>query len=114
MPMVERRTYTGFYTIASGSTGKVSIFTVPPGKIAIIRKAVFWFPTGSEGELYVALSTGGRRLVPTSGWINGDNTKIELEPNETAESSFTVDLEYMNTGSTKSHSVFVALEVDIE
>lgn len=112
--MVERRVYSGLYTVASGSSGKVSIFTVPPGKRARLVRVKFWFPTGVEHELYVALSTGGRRLVPTSGWVTGDNAVIELEPNEIAESSFTVDLEYMNTSSTDSHSVFVAIEVDIE
>jgi len=114
MEVVERQTYTGFYTFAANSSGSVSIFTVPPAKKATIRRIIVWFPVGSENQLYVRFSTGGRRIAPTSGWISGDDTRIELEPNAEAFSDFTVDLEYMNTDSTSSHSVFVALEVDVE
>ena len=112
--MAERRVYSGYYTLAAGATGSVSIFRVPPGRVATIRRVQFYFPAGSNGELYVALSTGGRRLVPESGMINGDNNTVSVEPNKTATSGFTVDLDYMNTSSTESHSVFVLLEVDVE
>lgn len=100
-------------TVAAGSSGTVSVYKPTAGKKAVLRKATFWFPAGSENKLLVAVMHGINRVCPKEGYASGDDSMVIAECEWEYQSDEEVKLYYNNTDTVNSHTVTYTLVLEI-
>ena len=97
-------------TAAGGATDTVSIFRVPSARKLKVNKVTVAFPTGTYGELEVALYFGIRRVFPQGRNITGDNMSFGKDVDLTWFTGDNVLLYYKNNNATQTREAYVDLE----
>jgi len=86
----------------------VDVWTVPGGKRFRARRILVHFPSGTGGELRVALYYGLRKVAPATAYYNGDDARFEDEIDVLYHSGDPVRLWYENTvAATRTANVKV-------
>jgi len=68
-----------YLTKSAIGSGFETIMTVPPFKRIKIRKIIVQFPSGTGGELRVALYYGLMKVAPETDYYAGDDARFEDE-----------------------------------
>ena len=97
------------YTVAAGTSQKVSIYKVGPSETFTLKKVEVHFPTGVEHYLKVAVMYGIRNICPESGYFQGDNVVLECESDFKYEPGSTVDIYMDNTDTANSHTFTIVI-----
>jgi len=91
----------------------VDIWTVPGGKKFYAKRIHVHFPSGTGGELYVALYYGLRKIAPATSYYNGDDARFVDEIDVTYHSGDPVKLWYKNTAAA-TRTANVKIEGELE
>jgi len=97
-------------TASAGDSGFKDIYTVPAFKRLRVRKVTIAFPSGTYGELDVALFYGVMKVFPENGYLTGDNMSFKKEVDLTWYSGENVRLYYNNRNTTEARECYVNLE----
>jgi len=107
---VEKASLTYRLAASPGDSGFATIYTVDPGRILKIHKVIIHFPSGTAGELRLALYYGNLKVYPKTPYVNGDDVKLEDYVDLTWFSGDDVKLWYENTNVTTARYADVKLE----
>jgi len=91
----------------------VNVWTVPGGKRFHAKVIRVEFPSGTGGELRVALYYGLRKVAPATPYYSGDDARFEDEIDVTYHSGDPVKLWYKNTvAATRTANVKIEGELE--
>ena len=110
---MEPVTITKELEVAAGSSGYLTLYTVPGGKTFRLKKTTVHFNDDCDYNLSLAIFFGVMKMVPTSGFLVGDNETIESSIEVVYPPDTDVKLYYSNTGSSTVHAT-VTLEGELE
>ena len=112
--MGEIVTISNTLTIAANTSTKYSLYRVPPAQKATLRKVTVHFPPGTENKLQVAVYRGMEQVVPSEGYLQGEDTTIVIETLREYMSDQLIEVYAKNNDSTYSHTFTIILEIEIE
>jgi len=85
---------------APDAEGFVAIYTVKPGQRYRAKRIRVHFPSGTAGELRVALYYGAMKVAPETDYYSGDDFTYENGIDVTYFSGDPVRIWYKNTSTT--------------
>jgi len=91
----------------------ISIYKVPNGHTLRITSVEIRFPSGTGGELLVALKYGNMKVYPDSGYASGDGGTIRDDVDITYQSGLDVLLYYKNENTTDVREAYINLEGEL-
>ncbi|RLG35749.1 MAG: hypothetical protein DRN91_09105 [Candidatus Alkanophagales archaeon] len=98
---------------AAGAEGDFTAATIVAGRKFKLRKVTFVFPAGSGFQLQLYVKRGEEKVVPSEGYIVGDNSVVSIECEVEFESESSVVVHYKNADSANAHSALVVLEGEV-
>ena len=101
-------------TVSAGDSGFETIFTVPAGKRITILKTQIKFPSGTNGELLLALYYGNTRVSPYTNYWVGDDVLFVDEMRSTYQGGDSIVLYYRNTSTTESKEAYLLITAELE
>jgi len=101
-------------TASAGDSGFETIFTVPAGKKITILKTQIKFPSGTNGELYLALYYGNTKVAPYTGYWVGDDWAFVDEMSSSYQGGDSIVLYYNNTNTTESKEAYLLITAELE
>ena len=106
-----RHTYPLQLTVAPNSSGTIDVAVAPPGKKLQLARTVVVFPAGTEGELQIQILYGNMPVIPDSGFITGDDVKLEFNIQVIYDAGTPVRIYYRNLNANYSKTAYIYLEV---
>jgi len=110
-----RRISIPYYLRADPATKDfVTIYTIPKGKKAVLKKITIRFPAGTNGELRLALYYGHMKVAPETPYWNGNDVRFIETLNIPYWSQDPVLLWYENVNTTAIRESSILIEAELE
>jgi len=104
-----------YHLVASaGASGFEEVFTVPAGMKITILKTQIKFPSGTGGELYLALYYGNSKVAPYTGYWVGDDVLFVDEMSSSYQGGDSIVLYYNNTNTTEAKEAYLLITAELE
>jgi len=98
---------------SAGEEGIVDAIQVPSGRKIHITRVTFYFPSGSNYLLEVALYLGETKALPDVGTIVGDTSPVSVGCDLTYQSGEYIKVYYKNNDGTNAHKCFIVMEGEV-
>ena len=98
---------------AAGAKGTIEALKVPPAQSFEVKRVMFIFPTGTQGNLGLALMNGILQLAPDKGLARGDGCNYSLFDDTVLGGSEKLEVYYQNDDTANDLKAWVIIEGEI-
>ena len=101
-------------TVSAGDSGTTTLYEVENANKFTLKRVIFHFPPGTNGNVGLAIRKGIKDVCPDQGLVYGEDVKIDLGAEVEFVSGEEVLVYYINADASNSYDIIVAVEGVIE